>query len=60
MIIQEGKYHEIKFIFNSVGDKVVYLKRLRMKNLVLDETLKPGEYRALTKEELEDLRSIAR
>ena len=46
--------------FNSVGDKVVYLKRLRMKNLVLDETLKPGEYRPLTKEELEDLRSIAR
>ena len=60
LIIQEGKYHEIKFIFNSVGDKVVYLKRLRMKNLVLDETLKPGEYRPLAKEELEDLRSIAR
>ena len=60
LMIQEGKYHEIKFIFNSVGDKVVYLKRLRMKNLVLDETLKPGEYRPLTKEELEDLRSIAR
>ena len=60
LIIQEGKYHEIKFIFNSVGDKVIYLKRLRMKNLVLDESLKPGEYRPLTKEELEDLRLIAR
>ncbi|MCI5724028.1 MAG: rRNA pseudouridine synthase [Erysipelotrichaceae bacterium] len=60
LVIQEGKYHEIKFIMNAVGDKVVYLKRIRMKNLVLDESLKPGEYRPLTADELEDLKLIAR
>lgn len=57
MIITEGKYHEIKFIFQSLGDKVIYLKRLRMKNLVLDETLKPGEYRYLTQSEIDDLKA---
>ena len=40
--------------------KVVYSETSSYENLVLDETLKPGEYRPLTKEELEDLRSIAR
>ena len=43
-------------IFESLGDKVVYLKRLRMKNLRLDETLKPGQYRPLTDQEIEDLK----
>ncbi|MGM9941118.1 MAG: pseudouridine synthase [Bulleidia sp.] len=56
LIIQEGKYHEIKLIFESLGDRVVYLKRLRMKNLCLDETLKPGEYRPLTQQEIDDLK----
>lgn len=56
LIIQEGKYHEIKLIFDSLGDRVTYLKRLRMKNLYLDETLKPGEYRPLTGQEIDDLK----
>lgn len=56
LIIREGKYHEIKMIFESLGDKVVYLKRVRMKNLVLDENLKPGEYRPLSEEEIADLK----
>lgn len=56
LTITEGKYHEIKFMFNALGDKVTYLKRLRMKNLILDETLKPGEYRYLTEEEINDLK----
>lgn len=56
LTIVEGKYHEIKLIFESLGDKVVYLKRLRMKNLVLDESLKPGEFRALSEEEIADLK----
>lgn len=57
LTITEGKYHEIKFMFQALGDKVTYLKRLRMKNLVLDEKLKPGEYRYLTEEEIEDLKA---
>ena len=57
LTITEGKYHEIKFMFQALGDKVTYLKRLRMKNLVLDESLKPGEYRYLTEEEIADLKA---
>ena len=46
--IHEGKFHQIKRMFEAVGSEVLYLKRLRMGSLVLDETLKPGEYRTLT------------
>lgn len=58
IILHEGKYHEIKRIFKSEGNYVVYLKRVRMKNLVLDETLQKGEYRPLTEEELNDLKKV--
>ncbi|BBF42538.1 ribosomal small subunit pseudouridine synthase A [Lachnospiraceae bacterium KM106-2] len=50
--IYEGKFHQVKRMFEAVDKKVIYLKRLSMGALVLDETLKLGEYRALTKEEL--------
>jgi len=50
--IQEGKFHQVKRMFQVVGKQVVYLKRLSMGTLQLDETLKPGQYRPLTKEEL--------
>ena len=43
-------------MFLAVGNEVTYLKRIRMKNLILDETLKKGEYRLLTDEELNDLK----
>ncbi len=55
LTIQEGKFHQVKRMFESVGKKVIYLKRLSMGTLVLDESLKLGEYRKLTKEELEAL-----
>ena len=42
----------------AVGCRVVYLRRRYMGSLVLDENLKPGQYRPLTKQELEDLRQI--
>lgn len=57
--IQEGKFHQVKRMFEAVGKKVVYLKRLSMGTLVLDETLAKGEYRALTKEEIEGLKKHA-
>ncbi|SDF93878.1 16S rRNA pseudouridine516 synthase [Thermoanaerobacter thermohydrosulfuricus] len=50
--IREGKYHQIKRMFESVGKKVVYLKRLAMGSLTLDENLKPGQWRELSYEEL--------
>ena len=56
IVLQEGRFHEIKRMFAAVGNEVVYLKRLRMKNLVLDPELAPGEYRPLTEEELADLK----
>ena len=55
LTIQEGKYHQIKRMFQAVGMKVVYLKRETMGPLVLDPDLKPGEYRPLTLEEKKKL-----
>lgn len=55
LTIQEGKFHQVKRMFRAVGKEVIYLKRLRMGTLVLDENLNIGEYRPLTKEELEKL-----
>lgn len=55
LTIQEGKFHQVKRMFAAVGKKVLYLKRLRMGTLVLDESLTAGEYRKLTEKEIEDL-----
>ena len=52
LTIHEGKFHQVKRMFESVGKKVVYLKRLSMGNLKLDESLELGEYRELTDEEV--------
>ncbi len=59
-IIQEGKFHQIKKMFAALGNgrEVVYLKRLSMGPLKLDPALAPGEYRALTEEELATLKSL--
>lgn len=53
--IHEGKFHQVKRMFEAVDKTVIYLKRLSMGNLQLDETLELGEYRQLTKEELDRL-----
>ena len=54
--ITEGKYHQIKRMFEKTGKKVIYLKRLSMGSLKLDETLATGAYRPLTKSELQALK----
>lgn len=56
LTIQEGKFHQVKRMFEAVGKKVTYLKRLSMGPLVLDEELELGDYRELTEEELELLK----
>ena len=56
--IQEGKFHQVKRMFKAVGCEVIYLKRLQMGNLCLDENLKPGEYKVLSKEMLECLKNM--
>ncbi len=58
LVIQEGKYHQVKRMFAAVGKKVCYLRRESMGSLVLDAGLKPGEYRKLTDEELRELRDL--
>lgn len=54
--IREGRYHQIKRMFEAVGSRVCYLKRLSMGSLVLDETLKKGAFRRLTEPEIEGLK----
>lgn len=53
--IYEGKFHQVKRMVHAVGKEVVYLKRLSMGSLCLDERLRPGDYRPLTASEVEGL-----
>lgn len=54
--ITEGKFHQVKRMMKSLGVNVTYLKRLSIGSLVLDESLKLGEYRYLTDTELKKLK----
>ena len=51
--IHEGRFHQVKRMFEAVGCKVTYLKRLSMGAVALDETLAPGDYRPLNEKERE-------
>ena len=51
--IHEGKYHQVKRMFQFVNSKVTFLKRVAIGGLFLDETLLPGEYRELTSTEID-------
>jgi 16S rRNA pseudouridine516 synthase len=51
--IVEGRYHQVKRMFGYFDNKVLRLHRERMGALVLDDSLKPGEYRPLTAQEIE-------
>ena len=55
LVITEGKFHQVKRMFEAVGKRVTYLKRLKMGSLELDSTLELGQYRPLTEKELEEL-----
>ena len=50
LTISEGKFHQVKQMFQAVGTKVTYLKRIRIGNLQLDSNLKLGEYKKIKKE----------
>lgn len=52
LVLHEGKFHQVKRMFEAVGKKVVYLKRIQMGELKLDDTLKPGSCRELTADEV--------
>ncbi len=53
--IVEGKFHQVKRMFAAIGKPVLYLKRISMGPLILDESLKKGEYRPLTEQEKREL-----
>lgn len=55
--ITEGKYHQIKRMFQAIGLTVTFLKRISMGSLILDKNLKSGGYRKLTEEEISNLKS---
>lgn len=52
LTIYEGRYHQVKRMFHHAGNRVVALHRERMGDIVLDETLSCGQYRALTAAEI--------
>ena len=54
IIITEGKYHEVKRIIHELGGEVTYLKRIRIKDLILKD-IEIGKYRELTSEEIQSL-----
>jgi len=52
LTLTEGKYHQVKRMLAAVGNRVVGLHRERIGNIVLDPTLDPGAYRALSPDEI--------
>ena len=54
--IQEGKFHQVKRMFQAVGKRVIYLKRTAFGGLLLPDDLPTGEYRELTDAELASLK----
>lgn len=55
LTICEGKFHQVKRMFEARGKRVIYLKRISMAGISLDPALAPGEYREITEEEKERL-----
>ncbi|MCI9255186.1 MAG: rRNA pseudouridine synthase, partial [Lachnospiraceae bacterium] len=52
LTITEGRFHQVKRMLHAVGNEVVYLKRIRMDRLQLEDSLEKGAYRRLTDEEV--------
>ncbi|WP_297427603.1 pseudouridine synthase [Clostridium sp.] len=55
LTISEGRKHQVKRMLKAVGCYVVYLKRVSIGGLALDETLKKGQYRTLTDAEMQKI-----
>ena len=57
LTIHEGRFHQVKRMFEAIGTKVTYLKRISMGPLTLG-ALQPGEVRHLTDEEIENVKQV--
>lgn len=53
LTISEGRKHQVKRMLKAVGCYVIYLKRVSIGGLSLDASLREGDYRELTEEEIE-------
>ena len=58
--LREGKYHQVKRMFEAIGHPVISLRRESISSLMLDESLQPGEYRPLTESEIAALYASVR
>jgi len=56
--ISEGKFHQIKRMMEYVGCEVTYLERIEFGGIKLDNSLKRGEFRPLSKEEIDILKNV--
>lgn len=57
LTVHEGRFHQVKRMMEAVGNEVLYLRRIRMGDVILDENLSIGEYRRLTQEEIASLKA---
>jgi 16S rRNA pseudouridine516 synthase len=55
--LYQGKYHQVKRMFQAVDMAVIYLKRVQIGGLFLDDSLKEGQHRLMTKEEIDQIRN---
>ncbi|MDF9823891.1 16S rRNA pseudouridine516 synthase [Breznakia sp. PF5-3] len=60
IVICEGKFHQIKRMFHVVHNEVLYLKRIRMGEVWLDDVLEEGDYRPLTIDEIQALKGVTK
>lgn len=60
VVLQEGKFHQVKRMFAAVGKKVIYLKRISFGPLCLDTSLHLGGLRELTAEEIQALKDAVK
>lgn len=59
VIIQEGKFHQVRRMFRAVKNEVVELKRISVGNFMLPGELAPGEYRFLSEEEIQSFMNLS-
>lgn len=59
LTIHEGKFHQVKRMLKAVGNEVLFLKRTTFGPLTLEDSLAPGNFRALTEEEIQALRKAS-
>lgn len=55
LILHEGKFHQVKRMFEAVGNRVLTLVRLRIGNISLDASLEPGQWREMLHKDVENL-----